>query len=94
MAQGRIVLEWKFFGCWFEEKIERVDHRHFGDQVDFHGEYFSGLVEYQPCLEIPLRVLLPVDEMVLGLDTQRVGGDPGAALRSGAEADDLGGQDY
>ena len=52
-----------------------------------NSRVFSG--KYQPRQEIAERVLLPVDEVVLGLDVQRVGEDRRAAVRRRAQADDL-----
>ena len=37
-GEGGLVGERELFGERFEEKIERVDDRHFGDKVDFDCE--------------------------------------------------------
>ena len=56
---------------------------------DFDIEAIAGFREYQPGQVVRLRVLLPIDEMRLRRDFQRVGEDAGARVRAGPQADDL-----
>src|SRR3546814_4207159 len=67
-----VVVEGEMLGIGLEEKVEGNDHRHVGDQVDHHLEPVGLFREDQPGKIIALRVLLPVDEMVLRLDAQRI----------------------
>ena len=89
MALPRFVLEGDFLGLRFEEKIEWVDHRHFGDQVDFDAQFGGFLGDHQAREPVALRILLPIDEMLLGKNIERVRQDGGAAVRRGAQPDDL-----
>ena len=83
------VDERDFFGVRFEEEVERIEHRHLGEQIDFDAQLCGFLGEYQTCQVIALRVLLPVDEMLLGRDFQRIGQNPRATVGRRAQADDL-----
>ncbi len=64
-------------------------HRHFDDQIHRDLELACGLREHQACLVVSKRVLLPVDEMIGGLDTLAVRQDLGAAVRRWTQPDDL-----
>ena len=68
VIQRRVVGERKFFRLRFEEKIERIQHRHLRDQIHLHAEFARGLVEDEPRGVIRLRVLHPVDEMFFRRD--------------------------
>ena len=74
------VAERDIFGVGLQEKIERIEHRHLGDQVDFDAQLVSLFREHQARQVIALRVLLPVDEMLLGQHLQRVGQYPRTAM--------------
>ncbi len=37
------VLEWERFSVRFEKKIERIDDRHFGDEVDLDAKFVRRL---------------------------------------------------
>ncbi len=80
------VVKRDLFRIGFKEKIEGIDHRHFGHQVHFQRKTASLLGEHQPRQEIPLRVLLPVDEVILRLDAQRKADNGSASVRGGAKA--------
>jgi hypothetical protein len=84
-----VVAEGKSLGLRLKEEIEWIDHRHVGDQIDRDVEPGCLLREHEPRQVVALRILLPVDEVVLGLDLERVGKDRCAAVRSGAQAHDL-----
>ena len=89
MIQNVIVLERKFLRLWFEKKVERVEHRHLRDQIHFHEELARQLRENEPRRVVRLRVLHPVDEMLLRLDAQRVAEDARARMRRGPQAHHL-----
>src|SRR3546814_18154930 len=72
VCSSDLVVEGEMLGIGLEEKVEGIDHRHVGDQVDHHLEPVGLFREDQPGKIIALRVLLPVDEMVLRLDAQRI----------------------
>ncbi len=74
---------------FLDEEVERVVDRHFGEHVDRDRKFVGRLREHQPRQIIAVRILLPVDEMVLGLDLQRIGQDRRAAMRGRPQADDL-----
>ncbi len=65
MIQDGRVGKRKPLGFRFEEKIERIEHRHLRHQVHFHSQFACRLLKNQPGEVIRLRILLPVDEMLL-----------------------------
>ncbi len=75
MTFPSLVGEGNFFGMRFEKEIERVDDRHFGYQIDLEAEFARLLGKDQTGQVVALRVLLPVDEMLLRTDLQRIGND-------------------
>jgi hypothetical protein len=87
--QHRVVGEGPGLRVGLEEKVEGVDRRHVGDEVHRDVEPRHPPGEDHAGLEIALRVLLPVDEMGLGLDLQRVGDDRRAGMRRRAQPDHL-----
>ena len=89
MGQGRFVGEGEFLGVVFEEEVEGIDHRHVGNQIDFHFEMLGEFGVDETCEVVALGVLLPVEEMVGGLNAERVTEDRRAAMGSGAEANHL-----
>ena len=54
----------------FEEEIERVEDGHFGDEIDFDGEFGRGFGEDEAGEVIRLGVLLPVEEVLVRGDFQ------------------------
>ena len=89
VIERRIVVEGKFFRLRFEEEIERIQHRHLGDQIHLHAEFARGLVKDEPRGVIRLRVLHPVDEMLFRRDAERIAQNPRARMRRGPQPDDL-----
>ena len=71
-ALPRFVVERIILGVGFQEKIERVNNRHLGDEVDFDAKFPRRLRENQARKVIRLRILLPVDEMLGRLNPQRI----------------------
>ena len=84
-----VIGERNLFGVRFEEKIERVDHRDLGDQIDLDAEFVGFFGEDQSRQPITLRILLPIDKMLLGQDLERVSQDRCTAVWRRAQADDL-----
>jgi len=89
VVENRIVFEWKFFGFRFQKEIERIQHRHFRDQVHFHQKLTSLFRKNQAREIVGLRVLLPVNEMLFGRNAQRVAQNARARMRCRAQANDL-----
>ena len=67
-----LVLEGEILSVRFEKKIERIDDRHFGDEVDLDAKFIGRFEENQTRLIVCLGVLLPIDEVLLGSDPERV----------------------
>ncbi len=86
LGERGVVTKGKGLGVGLEEEVERIDHRQVGDEIDGDFEPGGLLGEHQARQMIALRVLLPVDEVVLGLDLERVGKDRRAAVRSRTQA--------
>ena len=86
---GRFVMERELLRVAFEKKIEGIEDRHFGDEVDLDAQLARRFGECDACQIIRLRVLLPVDEMLGGINFQRVRQDAGTAMRRGTQPDDL-----
>ena len=84
-----VIAEGVGLGVGFEEEVEGVVDRHLGHQVDGDLELGGRLRKHQPRQVVGERVLLPVDEMVLGLDRQRVTQDLGAAMRRRTQTHDM-----
>ena len=73
----------------FQEKVKGIEHRHFRDQVHGHFELCGFLRKNQSSLVIGKGVLLPVDEMLYGLDFQAVRQNPAAAVWGWAQTNNL-----
>ena len=87
--QRGLVAEPVVLGVLLDEEVERVERDHLGDQIDLDGQLARRLVEDQPRLVVAEGILLPVEEVVLGRDAQRVGEDRRPAVRRGAQAHDV-----
>jgi hypothetical protein len=87
--QQVLVRERVLLRVTLDEEVERVDGRHLGDQVDLDGQLARRLREGQPRLVIAERILLPVEEVLLRLDAQRIAGDHRPAVRRRPQADDV-----
>ena len=81
MIQRGIVFKRETPGVRFQEEVERVEHGHLGHHIHLHAELARGLGKYQPGQVIRLRILLPVDEMLVRGDAQRITQDAGARVR-------------
>lgn len=83
------IREGDVLGVRFQKEVERVEHRHFGDQINLDTELVGLFREDQTRQVIALRVLLPVDEVVFRQDFQRIRQHAGAAMGGRAQANDL-----
>ena len=89
LFEDRIVGEGEGLRLGLEEEVERVDGRHVGDEIDDDLELGHLLGEDDAGLEVPLRILLPVEEVRFGRDRQRIGEDRRAGMRRGTQPDGL-----
>ena len=64
LGQPRLVDERNLLGRRLQEKVERVDDRHLGDEIDFDRQLCGRFGKYEPRQKIAVRVLLPIDEML------------------------------
>ena len=84
-----VVFERVFGGVFLQKEIKRVDHGHVRDHLHFNVEVCGLLRKHQPGQIVAERVLLPVDEMLLRQDAQRITQNRRAAVRGGAQAQDM-----
>ena len=94
VSQRGFVSERKLLSVVFEKKIEGIDHRQVGDQIDLHFEMLGEFGVDETREVVALRVLLPVQKMAGGLNPKRVTQDRRAAVRSGTQANHLGSQGH
>ena len=87
--QVAFIAEGKSFGVGLEEKVKGIDHHHVGDQVHLEIELTRGIGEDQARQKIPVRILLPIDEVPGRQDLQGKAGDGCAAVGCRAEPHDL-----
>ncbi len=86
------IREGKFLRIRLEKKIERVEHRHLGDEIDLDAQLTRLVGERQAGEIVRLRVLLPIDEVLRRLDLEGVRENPGTAMRRRPQPYDLGTQ--
>ena len=72
-----------------DKKVERIDHRHVGDQVDGDGEFAGLFREYEAREPVSVWILQPVHEMLRRRHLERVAGYAGAAMRRWPQPDHL-----
>ena len=77
MIKRRIIDKGEFFRLRFQKEIKGIEHGHFRDQIHLHTKFPRGLFKDQPRCVIGLRVLNPVEEVLLRLDFERVAKDAG-----------------
>ena len=88
-AQVGIVGEGIMLGRRLDEEVERIHDVEIGEQVDVDREMIDRIGKDDPRQPVAVRVLLPVEEVVRGLDGQRVVGHLGAAVRRRPQPHDL-----
>ncbi len=82
LGQLSVVLEGAEVRVLLKEEVEGVDGDQLGDHLHLDGQDRRLLRKDQPCQIVAEGVLLPVDEVVLRLDTQ--GSRKGSACGNGA----------
>ena len=84
-----VVFERVFGGVFLQKEIKRVDHGHVRNHLHFNVEVCGLVRKHQPGQIVAERVLLPVDEMLLRQDAQRITQNRRAAVCGGAQAQDM-----
>jgi hypothetical protein len=87
--QRRIVGERPLLGLRLEEKVEGVDDRDLGDEVDLDRERARRLREDHPGQVVAVRILEPVQEVRLRSHPQGIAQDRRPAVRRRAQPDGL-----
>jgi len=72
-----------------DKKVERIDHRHVGDQVDGDDEFAGLFREYEAREPVSVWILQPVHEMLRRRHLERVARYAGAAMRRWPQPDHL-----
>ena len=75
------------FGVRLDEEVERIDDRHVGREVDADVEPVGGLGEHQPRDPVAVRILLPVQEILVRRDVERIAENRRPAVRRGPQPD-------
>ena len=83
------IFERIFFRVFFDEEVERIDHRHVCDQIDRNGQMIRGFVKDVPRDRITVGVLLQVDEVIRRADPHAVRVDRRAGVKGGAKPNAL-----
>ncbi len=86
------IGEGKFLGVGLDEKVEGIDDRELGGQVDLDLEFLDRLGKDVARQPVAVRVLLPIDEVIGRRDLERIARHPGAAVRRRTQPDRLGPQ--
>ena len=74
-------------GILFNEEIERVNDRHFGDEVYRDGKLAGFFREDESRQPVTIGILLPVEKVLLWFHCERIAFDWRAAVSSRAQAD-------
>ncbi len=88
-AQPRLVAKGIRLGVRLQEEVERVDRRHFNDQVDRHPKAVDLLLKRDAGQEVGVGVLLPIEKVIGRLDLQRVTDNRRSRMRRGPQPHDL-----
>ena len=72
LAQRRLVGERKRLRLGLQEEVERIEHGHVGNEIDHDHEPRHLLRKHEARQEVAVRILLPVQEVAVGLDPERV----------------------
>ena len=80
------ICKGEYFRVGLDKKIERVDHRHIGDQIHRNTEFSRSVRKHEPRYVITVSVLLPIDKVFIGNDVQRIAEDRRTAMGSGTQA--------
>ncbi len=90
VAQFNVVAERKFVGVGLDEKIERIDHLHRGEEIHRHGKLGGLLGKDETGDPVAVRILLPVHEVLLGRHLERIAQHPRAAMRRRTQSHHVG----
>ena len=88
--QPGFVCEREFGSRFLEEKIERIINCHLDDQVNLDQKLRGPLWKNQARQVITERILLPIEEMLLGSDLHRITEHRSTAVWRRAQPYDLG----
>ena len=77
------------FRRFFNEEVEGVDDPEVGDEIHRDGELPGRLGEHEASQVVAERVLLPIDEVVLGRNCQRISQYRRPAVGSRPQAHDM-----
>jgi hypothetical protein len=83
------IGEREILGRGVDEEVERIDHRHVGEEIHRHAEFRRRLGKYETREPVAVGILLPVHEMLGRRDLERIARNPGTAVRGGPQAHDL-----
>ena len=83
------IGEGKFLGVGLDEKIEGIDDREFGGEIDLDLEFLDRLGKDVAREPVAVRVLLPIDEVVGRRDLERIARHPRAAMGRRTQSDRL-----
>ncbi len=72
MRQRGIILKGYVLRVGFEKEVERIVDRHLRNQIHLHSEFPCLLRYNQPRQKVRLRILLPVQEVILRQDAERI----------------------
>ena len=89
LHQGFVVAERERVSARFHEEVEGVVRRHFGNEVHGDLEFRDLFRKHDARLPVAVRVLLPVEEVRIGFDLERVRQHACFGVRRRAQADDL-----
>jgi hypothetical protein len=89
VMQSGLVRERILLGRRLEKEVERVVHRHLRNQIDRDFELGRLVGKHEPRQVVGERILLPVDEVVVRLDPQRIRQDRRSRVRRRPQSHDL-----
>ena len=84
-----LVGERPALGVVLDEEVERIEGHGFRDEVDGDDELAHRARKHDARLPVAERILLPVEEVGLGVDPERVRSDPGPRMRGRPQPDGL-----
>ena len=89
LFQRVVVGERIMGGARFEKEIKGIVDGHFDNQFHLDAQFGHFIREHEAGVPVGERVLLPIDEMPAAGDFLRITQDGRAAMRRGAEPDDM-----
>ena len=89
LREQALVGERPALGVVLDEEVERIEGHGFRDEVDGDDELAHRARKHDARLPVAERILLPVEEVGLGVDPERVRSDPGPRMRGRPQPDGL-----